>query len=57
MGPGSTLAGQVQYFLGEEVEIPMLGELLLNPIENSALFVTAGGSKKGRLTFTFFMVQ
>ena len=43
-------------FLGEEVKIPMLCELLLNPIENPALFVTAGGSKNGSLTFTFFIL-
>jgi len=43
-------------FLGEEVKIPMLCELLLNPIENPALFVTAGGSKNGSLTITFFIL-
>jgi len=38
----------LQYFLGEEVKIPTLCELLLNPLENPALFVTAGGSKNGK---------
>ena len=38
------------------MKIPMFCELLLNPIENPALFVTAGGSKNGSLTITFFIV-